>query len=696
MSEMERRTAISASAMICVLRQVEAPQLNDMGRADMFKAAVYSPGGFFAGASNFQVNGPVNMVQSFESGNAVIQRLADEGAPAAMHNSSSRAYAPRCHADTRKTFRNDLVEWSTDPKNQARMRWYMGPAGIGKSAIAQSVAEASEDGSLGAAFFFSRSAQVDDADTVFQTLAYQLAMKNTEYKTIISHQLGQDPLLFTKNRRTLFKQLIAEPFRILTNRNESIVDGPFLIILDGLDECKDAKAQCDLVEIISDYVRRVEKSPLLWAIFSRPEWHLKSISSDPNLPTPCAHIDISVDEEEAQRDVRRLLEDGFVKIKQKFDLSSTWPRKEQVDLIATAASGHLGFASFILRFIDDENGDDNETPEQKLKLCIKVIQGLGVDPGSLNPLEALDNLYLEILSTVPPSVLPMTMRILGLFIMYPCISNRYTRASPEDLSVEDQAAFLAIDKSAYKTALRRLYSVLYFHTASEGQPEILRLYHTSFADFLRDSLRSRQFCLDGGAIHLDVATQGLHLLHDVVEMTMFEAFFDPKPALHRYALQETWEACCHVPESLLSQLILKLEHFNFKRMKTQNWDESFARFIRRLYFEARNNELIQVTIVSKPLDDDVIFAGLRDFQNLRDFSMAFPPRYHVARPLDELHFILKTTTQTVSITLLTADLEEDDNDDNDGEFDINQAYDDFYNEFVERHVGPLQMDDTEE
>jgi hypothetical protein len=75
-----------------------------------------------------------------------------------MHGSDYRIYSPRCQEDTRRTLKlkDDMVKWGTDLKRLERMRWYMGTAGIGKTALAQSVAQAyANTGRLGATFFFS-------------------------------------------------------------------------------------------------------------------------------------------------------------------------------------------------------------------------------------------------------------------------------------------------------------------------------------------------------------------------------------------------------------------------------------------------------------------------------------------------------------------------------------------------------------
>ncbi|KAJ3565694.1 hypothetical protein NP233_g7467 [Leucocoprinus birnbaumii] len=122
----------------------------------------------------------------------------EKGAPAAIHNSAYRAYPPRCHEETRQSMRTDIGPWTADPKRLRRMRWYVGPAGVGKSAVAQSAAEELDLlERLGATSYFSCPGKIDDPDTVIPTPASQLATKNTRYKHLITLALGNDPLILS-------------------------------------------------------------------------------------------------------------------------------------------------------------------------------------------------------------------------------------------------------------------------------------------------------------------------------------------------------------------------------------------------------------------------------------------------------------------------------------------------------------------
>ncbi|KAJ3562435.1 hypothetical protein NP233_g9570 [Leucocoprinus birnbaumii] len=163
----------------------------------------HSISGVFPNANTPVFNGPVTMYDINQplDNHPAIRLLAEKAKPEAIHDSSFREYAAKCSENTRVSIRQDIVKWRGNPNRPSRLRWYMGPPAVGKSAIAQSVAaELEEIGLLGGTFFFSRPGQIDDPDTVIPTLVYQLALISDHYRKIVTKLLVHDPLLLTKSR----------------------------------------------------------------------------------------------------------------------------------------------------------------------------------------------------------------------------------------------------------------------------------------------------------------------------------------------------------------------------------------------------------------------------------------------------------------------------------------------------------------
>ncbi|KAF9450302.1 hypothetical protein P691DRAFT_665649 [Macrolepiota fuliginosa MF-IS2] len=413
--------------------------------------------------------------------------------PGAEVDSSARDPPPRCHPDTRKSLRSRIIHWFTNPRRDWRILWVLGPVGVGKSAVAQTIAEEFKaSGRLGAAVFFSRHCR-DDPDRVVATLAYQLAIQHPDYKNILTQRLADDSTILEKSRRSQFKQLVVEPFKMLAVRNTTCVQEPLLIVLDGLDECNGEEAQCELIELISEHAHLM--SGLLWMICSRPEWHLQSILSQTDFHVRCKREELPVDDTEAQRDVSLVLQQSFYEIREKYRdrVDESWPPEAQLRRIAATASGLFAFSSTLTRFVGDKYKGD---PHGQLEVCMKFLDGV---PGVVNPLHALDLLYRQMMCDIAGETLPTTMRILGLSILYPHVG----------LPARIQANFLCLDRTAFYRSLQQLHSVLYVPKPSDAHNTNMYFYHASFADFLRDPHRSGTFCLDQAAIHYDVAVHAL-------------------------------------------------------------------------------------------------------------------------------------------------------------------------------------------
>lgn len=106
---------------------------------------------------------------------------------------------------------------------------------------------------LGAAFFFSSlEHRRSDVLRVIPTLSYQLAIRNANYKNFVTQQLASDPSVLDATLPIQFQKLIIEPFSRLNlpTAQQAVNPRPYLIILDGVDECQDEDAQCELIELI--------------------------------------------------------------------------------------------------------------------------------------------------------------------------------------------------------------------------------------------------------------------------------------------------------------------------------------------------------------------------------------------------------------------------------------------------------------
>jgi hypothetical protein len=142
-----------------------------------------------------------------------------------------------CFKGTRVRLLNEIASWiAGDDPSLAPIYVLDGVAGIGKSTIAQTVAEhAAGINALGASFFFSRN---DDkrktAKTFFPTIAYQLAYYDKDFADQINEALLRTPHAVTQMPLKQFSTLIMEPLK----EAFAVAGNPILIVIDALDECE--------------------------------------------------------------------------------------------------------------------------------------------------------------------------------------------------------------------------------------------------------------------------------------------------------------------------------------------------------------------------------------------------------------------------------------------------------------------------
>ncbi|KAF9443494.1 hypothetical protein P691DRAFT_408481 [Macrolepiota fuliginosa MF-IS2] len=426
-----------------------------------------------------------------------MRLLEDRRIPGAEVDSSARYPPPKCHPSTREDLRSRITKWLMDNNRGRNILCLLGPAGIGKSAIAQTIAEqCKRTGRLGAAFFFSRPNHRDDPTRVIPTLAHQIAVQHTDYRRVITQRLADDSTILEKDMRTQFRELIIEPFKIISSCNPSILRRPLLITLDGLDECDGEEAQCEFIDLINEYVRLTKKSPLIWMVCSRPEWHLEAVLSDVDYVVEYHREVLKVNDAQSKKDVLRVLRDGFNDIQRQYRdvLDEPWPSETQLRQLAVASSGLFIFALTLLKFIADKTCGN---PNAQLALILRLINNpwTPITPIATNPFHTLDFLYKQILSSIPADTLGTTKRILGLCVYYP----------DHNMSALALANFLGLDKGTFYAAIRRLHSVLDIPTASKAHSCSIQFHHASFREFLENPSRSGVFTITEEEVHRDFA-----------------------------------------------------------------------------------------------------------------------------------------------------------------------------------------------
>ena len=393
----------------------------------------------------------------------------------AIHDSAERYPSPNCHPDTRKAVRQIILDWICSESSTSFFFWLYGPAGAGKTAILQAIAEllCSPSGSsqnFGASFFFSRGKTGrDQGHFLFSTIAYQLALKVPGLRQHLNRIMKSDPTLHTKSMDVQLRTLIVNAFQNLS----PLPQRPYLVIIDGLDECHDKAAQQSILRLLCETIT-VHKLPLRFLIGSRPESHIRANFDQESLYTITRRV--VLDETfNPERDIRLLLRDGFAKICAEKSISShPWPREGIIDLLVQRSSGQFIYAATVLKFVDAEFC----SPMKQLELVLKP------DPTAFSD---LDHLYTQILSVYPTAV--TIVQVMGIIIA--CEKNRLPEV------IED---ILGMEGGGLKLVLRGLSSLMgengEFLNNGLTSYTIPPFAHASFLDYLFDSSRSGPFHVD--------------------------------------------------------------------------------------------------------------------------------------------------------------------------------------------------------
>ena len=388
-----------------------------------------------------------------------LQQFISDGA---FHDSKARFPPPRCHPGTRVEVLNTITDWIHDPDPCQRIFWLNGPAGAGKSAIAQTVAEHCKDKELAASFFFQRNT-VDRgfADRLFPTLAWQLASSMPKIRPYLESALAAENLIHTKSIDTQFDRLFVKVFQIFLRNEPGLRPQKSLIIIDAVDECDIDEDQKTLLILIGKLAS--QGIPLRFLICSRPEPHIQE-TFDLDKMKQITRVLTLGDAFGPNNDIQKYLEDEFSRIFLDRRISPPPYQADIIHRLVVEASGQFIYASTIVKFMEDKDRNSRK----QLEIILKPRR---TNPTS--PYTQLDQLYIQILSQ------QQNVRLLrDLFVLIIALGQvdfsficRRLRISKEDLEPE----------------LRRMHSLL---NISDSGVEV---YHLSLRDFFQDRKRAGKY-----------------------------------------------------------------------------------------------------------------------------------------------------------------------------------------------------------
>ncbi|EKM75645.1 hypothetical protein AGABI1DRAFT_94713 [Agaricus bisporus var. burnettii JB137-S8] len=405
-----------------------------------------------------------------------MKELLKETIPGAASDSSARDPPPRCLPGTRLAILERCIDFIANCEGEKKIRWVVGSAGVGKSAIMQSVADTPNlPVTCHVSVFFSINGR-DDGTKAIITLSYQFAAKSAVYRHLIESEIARDPSLLQSSIRVL-------------------------VIIDGLDECKNPRTQQELLRLISDFCIKYPSSPVVWLIASRPERHITSFFARASVSSAYEKEEIHVDSDDGRADVERFLREELKDIKEASDAldpHSEWPEELDLWKLANASGGLFAYAHTAIRYIDDSNIGNPVSQFSDVLNVIDKVPMTGISREE-HPMALLDALYARILFNVPPKVIIHTRKlILALASEW----DRPLIGSDGWLPDEGETGegnfvvlcnWLAMTPDEAYAAVNLLQSVLNTPKRDEAHLEKLETFHKSFIDYVSDPSRSDLF-----------------------------------------------------------------------------------------------------------------------------------------------------------------------------------------------------------
>ncbi|RXW21221.1 hypothetical protein EST38_g4635 [Candolleomyces aberdarensis] len=459
---------------------------------------------FLQGANNFQMGDlqciDVNHVNVLPQPESIDgwELLVKNAAPNALHNSRARYDAPKCDEDTRVEVTDEIMTLMGNRDGPQRLLCMTGAAGSGKSALQQTIAErCGKKNTLGSSFFFSATdPSRNTVNPVVPTIAYQLGRRSPEVRRLINAAVDEDPLIFSQSLQDQIATLIVGPFERLGSEGLDLSVVPYVILIDGLDECRGEDSQAELLTAIKECLL-VDHLPFCIFIASRPEWAIRTaLAPGGYLHALAYHIQLS-DKYDASGDMCRYLQRRFHAL-----ISRTgdprWFTQRDIDTLVKTASGQFVYVATAFRYISERRA----SPAERLKIALTWTPHKGQ---KARPFEALDILYSHILSTAKNAYEAVdTNSDRDFLLLFRAHQINITRDfSLQRLPANALSILLGLGPSAEDDLFSDLRSLLTVERDDAGTLT-LGLYHKSFSDFLEEESRSKDLFVPRSRVYTHV------------------------------------------------------------------------------------------------------------------------------------------------------------------------------------------------
>jgi hypothetical protein len=350
-----------------------------------------------------------------------------------------------------------------------------------------------ESGQLGAYLFFSRDVtERSDPSNVIRTLAYQLGLCNSHLGAAIIAVIENMPSISMCPLRLQFTKLIIEP---LSSIQEYFPAAPYVLILDALDECGNAKQRKSLLAVLAAESHKLHPA-LRMFIASRADSDIRCAFESHK------HVlawELDTTSQKNSDDISRYLHHRMLSIcttRKYLQLGEEWSGNDIIGRLSNRASGLFVWASTALEFIDAHD------PRNRLEILLKEDISSGAEI-------ALDALYGTALESAgkwdDADFIDDFHSILGIILV-----------------ARNPLSHSAIDGLLGKDRRRPSMHIISLLACVLGQTPTVRVLHPSFADYLMDRGRCGTdiWYIDKNVHNLRIGVKCLERLDDTLKRNM--------------------------------------------------------------------------------------------------------------------------------------------------------------------------------
>ncbi|KAJ7805349.1 WD40-repeat-containing domain protein [Mycena olivaceomarginata] len=361
--------------------------------------------------------------------------------------------------------------------------WLSGMAGAGKTSIARSFAHllaSTRINRFGGSFLCARASGArSDAHRIFPTLAHHLARRDVGFRNAVVNSLEgglDDDIPASWPLKTQFVKLIVVPSAAV-----SILDGPMVFVIDGLDECSDPGAVRNFLSVLVQPIHHIKIF-----ITTRPERHIQPVFGlEIQQPRRFRLQDIEMSIVAA--DVAKYLAAELMPVSGRLNVAG-WPSPTELARLVERTGQLFLFAFMAVQYLSVDDLSDSDTRLRLQKL-------LAVNVATSVQTAIIDNLYAQIFSAAyaqkePNEVLTLRLALDSII----CLREPLTLSAISDL--------VGLTPKDLQNVLGHFRSVIDI-PSSFAVPVVL--FHSSFAEYVRTSARSRMYAMDAIVVHQKMA-----------------------------------------------------------------------------------------------------------------------------------------------------------------------------------------------